>query len=520
MPTRRSVLLGGAAAVAAAATGFWVLRDPEERVDGPFRVGLIARGEITSLDPAQASTESPIGIVWNMFDRLVQFGPGGTIEPRLAQEWSVSADRMQWRLRIRQGVAFHSTERGPGKTLTPADVAYSLARAVRVPGYGRTLLADVLKGVSDVADGRARSISGLRIEGSDLIFDLLKPFNFLLHRLSESYLSIVPEGTPDEGPLPAGTGAYQLVSFDRPAQTVTLRRHHNYWSDVSPDAPETIVVRAIESEALGAAELRSGGLDYVEFNSSALSVMRSQAGEAYRIDTYPHTELRLIALNQSRAPFNGPHGPALGRALNLGIDRSDLVARLGGGAAFGGPIPTTGFERGQFPLDRARARELVESLPAAARTLEMLVEPVDEARIIAELLVRQWQAIGLNVRAVYGRADFFPVVVEGDYQMALAYYAPYVPSPEQYLWMYRANAAPVPNVMRFSDPAFEAALEEYATVAGDAAQQAALGRALDRLLDRAPTVWILKPPRLKASARALTLPRSTGLPIYAGLRWT
>jgi ABC-type transport system substrate-binding protein len=370
-----------------------------------------------------------------------------------------------------------------------------------------------------VADGRAKTISGLRADADEVIVDLVKPFNFLLNRLAEASLSIVPKGTPDEGPLAPGTGAYQLVSFDQSAQTVTLQRFKGHWADVSPDAPERLVIRAIESEALGAAELRSGGLDYAEFNSSALSVMRSQAGSAYHIEAYPHTEIRLIALNQTKAPFDGPHGPSLGRALNLAIDRNDLVGRLGGGTACGGPVPVAGLQAKQFGLDRARARALVASIPDQARTIEMLVEPVDEARIIAELLVSHWKAVGLDIQPVYGRADFFPVVVDGKYQMALAYYAPYVPSPDQYLWMYRAGAAPVPNVMRFDDPVFEAAVEEYGTISGEGPQQAALGRALDRLLDRAPTVWILKPPRLRASTRPLTLPRSTGLPIYAGLRW-
>jgi peptide/nickel transport system substrate-binding protein len=518
MPTRRSVLLGGAAVVAAAATGFWALRTPDGERRGPFRVGLIARGEITTLDPAQAATESPISMVWNIFDRLVQLGPDGRIEPRLAREWSVSADRREWRFRIRDGVSFHPAGSGVAKSLTPADVVYSLTRAVRVPGYGRTLLVDVLQGVAEVVGGRARSISGLRVEGDEVVFSLLNPSNFLLDRLATSFLSIVPEGTPDEGPAP-GTGAYQLVSFDRAQQTVTLRRFAGHWAEVSPDAPETIIVRAITSEALGAAELRSGGLDYAEFNSSALSVMRAQAGTAYRIEEYPHTELRLIALNQTRAPFNGPHGPALGKALNLGIDRTALVARLGGGTAFGGPVPVAGFEGKQFAFDRARAQALAASIPAPARALEMLVEPVDEARMIAELLVRQWEQIGLNVRPIYGRGDFFPKAAAGEFQMALAYYGPYVRSPEQYLWMYRATAIPIPNVMRFNDPAFETAFAEYVTVEGDAPQRAALGRALDQLLDRAPTVWIMKPPRLRASTTPVTLPRSAGLPIYSGLRW-
>lgn len=517
MPTRRSVLIGGGVALAATATGFWAFYDPDKPRQGPFRIGLIARGELTTLEPAQAATESPISLVWNIYDRLVQLGPDGKIEPRLAREWSVSPDRREWRFRIREGVTFHPTSTGAARPLTPADIIYSLTRAVRVPGYGRTLLVDVLKGVAEVVDGRMSSISGLRAEGDEVVFSLTKPFNFLLDRLSASYLSIVPEGTPDEGGLGPGTGAYQLVSFDKARQTVTLRRFPGHWAEVSDDAPETIVVRAITSEALGAAELRSGGIDYAEFNSSALSVMRAQAGNAYRIEEYPHTELRLIALNQTKAPFDGEHGASLGQALNLGIDRPALVRRLGGGRPFGGPVP--GQEVKQLAFDRVRAQALVASIPASARTIEMLVEPVDEARIIAELLVRQWAQIGLTVRPTYGRADFFPTVVAGDYQMALAYYGPYVPSPEQYLWMYRAAAAPVPNVMKFEDPAFEAAFEEYVTVGEEAAQQAALGRALDELLGRAPTVWILQPPRLRASVSPLSLPRSAGLPIYAGLRW-
>ncbi|TMJ20510.1 MAG: ABC transporter substrate-binding protein [Alphaproteobacteria bacterium] len=520
MPTRRSVILGGAAAVGAAATGYWFLGRPGERRQGPFRIGLIGRGEITSLDPAQAGTESPISMVWNIFDRLVQQGPDGRVEPRLAREWSVSPDRREWRFRIRQGVTFHAEGTNAAKSLTPADVADSLTRAVRIPGYARTLLVDILQGAAELVAGRARSISGLRVEGDTVVFSLLKPFNFLLDRLSTSFLSIVPAGTPDEGGAVRGTGAYELVSFDRAAQTVTLRRYPGHWAEVSGDAPETIIVRGISSEALGAAELRSGGLDYAEFNSSALSVMRGQAGDRYRIEEYPHTELRLIALNQTRAPFNGPHGPALGKALNLGIDRNALVARLGGGSAYGGPVPVPGFEGKQLILDGPRAQALVASVPPPARVLEMLVEPVDEARIIAELLVRQWAQIGLTVTPIYGRGDFFSVAAAGNYQMALAYYGPYVPSPEQYLWMYRAAAAPIPNVMRFNDPAFEAAFEEYVTVDGAGLQQAALGRALDELLDRAPTVWILKPPRLRASTSPMTLPRSAGLPIYAGLRWS
>jgi ABC-type transport system substrate-binding protein len=517
MPTRRAVLGGAGAAAVAATTGWWILEGPRPAAERALRIGFIGRGDIATLDPAQAGTESPIGIAWNIFDRLVQRAPDGTTVPRLAESWSTSPDRLEWRFRIRRNVRFQAATGAPTRLLTPADVIYSLTRAVRVPGYGRTLLVDVLDGAAAVAAGEARSISGLRVEGEEVVFRLLQPFNFLLDRLSTSFLSIVPEGSPDGGPAPMGTGPYELVSFDQARQMVMLRRFEGHWDRVSADAPETIVIRAIASEALGAAELKSGGLDYVEFNSSALSVMRAQAAGAYRIEEYPHTELRLVALNQTKPPFNGPHGSALGQSLNLGVDRAALVSRIGGGAAFGGPVPLRGYEAKQFLHDQARARTLTATLPESVRQLEMLVEPVDEARILAELLVRQWAEVGLSVTAVYGRADFFPKAAAGNYQMALAYYGPYVASPEQYLWMYRAAAAPIPNVMRFDDRAFETTFHEYVTVDGNA-QQAALSAALDRLLERPPTVWILKPPRLSASRSKINIPRAAGLPFYAQLK--
>lgn len=518
MLTRRTVLIGGGA-VAAAAAGWWIFEESGHPGQGrTLKIGIIGRGDIATLDPAQAGTETPIGIVWNMFDRLVQRGPDGRIEPRLAASWSVSGDRLEWRFRVREGVRFQHGPGATGKALTPADVVYSVTRAVRVPGYGRTLLVDILDGVADLVAGKAQSISGLTADGQDVVFRLLKPFNFLLDRLSTSFLSIVPEGTPDSGRVPLGTGPYELVSFDQARQIVTLRRYKDYWSRVSSDAPETVTIRALGSEALGAAELRSGGLDYVEFNSSALSVMRAQAAGAYHIEEYPHTQLRLIALNQTKPPFNGPTGATVGQALNLAIDRAALVAALGGGTPFGGPVPLRGYESKQFGHDEARARALVASLPGAARSLEMLVEPVDEARILGELLIRQWARVGLKVKAVYGRSDFFPKAAAGDYQMALAYYGPYVATPEQYLWMYRAAAAPIPNVMRFKNPAFEAGFENYVTVDGGNNQRAALSGALDDLVGRAPTVWILKPPRLSASRAKIDIPRSAGLPLLGDLK--
>lgn len=519
MSTRRTFLIvGGSATLVAAGVGIYLNRGGSS-AGRPFTIGLISRSEISTLEPSQAATESPISIVWNIYDRLVQLSAAGQLEPRLAESWRSNPERTEWRFKIRSGVKFHDSGFGAGRTLTPDDVRFSIERAARLPGYARTLLIDVVDGVDDLVKGRAKAVRGITVDGAEIVFRLKRAFNFLPDRLAASYLSVVPEGTPDEGMTPAGTGAYSLVAWDRPAQSLRLQRFASHWGAMSPDAPPEIAVRSVPSEALGAAELKSGGLDFAEFNATALPAMQSQSQGAYHITEYDHTEMRLIALNTEHPSFKGENGGMVGRALNHGIDRGALVKLLGGGVPFAGPVPLATEKAHQLQYDPAVARSLVNAVPAALRAIELLVEPVDEARVIAEILVRQWADIGITVKPVYGRADFFPTVIEGRYQMALAYYGPYIPSAEQYLWMYRADSAPVPNVMRFKDSEFEAGFAEYASALDAGSQRTSLDRALRALLTRSPTVWIMKPPRYYASRRPVSVARSAGLPMYASLRF-
>jgi ABC-type oligopeptide transport system substrate-binding subunit len=145
------------------------------------------------------------------------------------------------------------------------------------------------------------------------------------------------------------------------------------------------------------------------------------------------------------------------------------------------------------------------------------VEPVDEARFIANVLVKQWRAIGLDVTAEPGRADFFDRVVAGNYDLALAYYGPFIPSPEQYLWMYREAAIPVPNVMQFKSAAFEQAFSRYVTLPTPRAREEPLRMALSVLLNNPPSIWILQPPRFVATTTMFDMQRSAGLPNYQTL---
>lgn len=482
-------------------------------------VGLVGRGAINTIDPARAATEAPILVAWNIYDRLIQMDSAGRLQPMLAQSWSPSEDMTRWTFTLRPGVRFQKTDGKLGAPLSASDVKYSIERAVKIPGYGRSLLADTVAGVGRFLKGGADQIAGIKAEGDQVIFSLIHPFAFLPDRLATSFMSIVPFGTPEEGSVPPGTGPYRLVNWDTVNETVTLALRPDPWGEVSASAPGRLTIRTIKSETLAVTELRAGNLNWLETNSTAFAALSRARTPQLKVSSFDHNEMRLIALNMTTAPFNGPHGGALGRALNLAINRDAIVKRLGGGVASAGPVPVAQLRSVGLDFDPDEARRLVAGVPEDLRKLEMIIEPADEARFLAEILVEHWRKVGLDVAALPGRSDFFDRVVGGKYQLAISYYGPFVASAEQYLWMYREEAVPVPNVMRYRSKEFEARFKSYVTGAGTENRDDLVRGAVRVLLENPPTIWIVKPPRFVATTTGLVATRSGGLPNFATLAW-
>ncbi|HKC76593.1 MAG TPA: ABC transporter substrate-binding protein, partial [Chloroflexota bacterium] len=94
------------------------------------------------LDPATQQDTATIGICHNIYNFLVRLTPHvpQIPYPDLATGWSTTPDGLTWTFPLHKGVKFHS-----GKTLTAADVIYSLNR-IKVTGLGGApLLANITK---------------------------------------------------------------------------------------------------------------------------------------------------------------------------------------------------------------------------------------------------------------------------------------------------------------------------------------------------------------------------------------
>lgn len=481
---------------------------------GILRVGLAGWGEINTLDPAKAATAAPVYIVWQVYDRLVRIGAAGQLEPLLATKWEANEAQTQWTFRVRNDAAFHGPSR-QSHPVTIDDVRFSIERAIKIPGYGQSLLGQLLVGVPEFLAGETQQIEGIQIEGDAITFRLTRPFAFLPERLASSFFSIVPRGTPDEAAAPPpGSGPYRIENWRPGAQTVELIKAPRPYAPHSEGSPDFITVRQFQSEGVAIEELRAGTLDWLEATSTALPVLRSLDGTGGISVTLPaHTQIRLVALNQKRAVFRSP---AVARALNLATNRQAILSILGGGSIAAGPVPVPGDSASKFqlPYDAEKARSILRDVEPEALNLTMLVQPGEESKAIAELLRRDWERVGFHISLKTGLADFFPRLVKGDYEMALAYYGPFMPTSEQYLWPYLSTSQPIPNAMRYASEGFDAAYDRYVSGTTLLEQREGLTAALEILLANPPAVWIVKPPLVTATRGEFSAPRPTGTPEF------
>lgn len=496
---RRIVVAGVAFLAAAALVAFLVGRAPQTAIvpaDDVLRVGLVGLGDVSTLDPAQANATAPIVALWQLHRRLVSPGNDGAVLPDLAQSWKSASDLREWRFELDAMATFWADQGGKETDVRPADVKFSIERALRTPGYAASLL-DEVEGVREFIAGLDTEVKGIVADATGLVFRLRTPLAFLPQRLSAGFFSVVPSGTPTEEAAPRGAGPYRLSSWDRGAQTLEIIWRGSTDARTTSKSFRRIRVQALTSEAAAFEEVRNGGLDWI-LGSSALGLLveSREATSTVAITRIAAGDIKLVALNLETKPFAGR--PELGRLLNQSVDRVAMARFVGGGVPILGPVPgkaaTNCLSSGAWA---------VTSLGSDAISFELLTLPDREHQQIALALKSQWEAKGHTVKVTVAAADFFDRVVKGNFQAAVGYFGPFTQSAEQYLWLYRSAAIPVPNVMRYRSHGFEEAWVEYIGQATEAEQKRHLQLLVEQLCRDSPVVWLLQVPLVVASRPAI-----------------
>src|SRR5438552_8052450 len=188
------------------------------------------KDDISTLDPAIGYDWQNWSVIKSIFDGLMDYKPGTTqLEPDLAESYTISNDGLTYTFKLRDGVKFHN-----GRAMTPADVKYSLERAVnpatQSPGGG---YFSAIEGYDALAGGKATELSGIRIiDNKTISFTLTRPDATFLHLMAINFGYVVPKeevekAGSDWGKKPVGTGAFKFVEWV-PGQHIVLERNKDY----------------------------------------------------------------------------------------------------------------------------------------------------------------------------------------------------------------------------------------------------------------------------------------------------
>ncbi|MGJ8546894.1 MAG: ABC transporter substrate-binding protein [Sulfitobacter sp.] len=309
--TRRE-FVGRAAAlgVTAAVANTMLAQQAQAQDDTPKRGGMLrfgsSGGESTNTqDPALTASEVPLNNLYSWGETLIETSPDGTLQNRLAEEYSASDDAKTWTFKIRKGVQFSN-----GKDLTAQDVLRTLERHSNEESQSGAL--GIVKGISD-----------MKVDGDTVVLELDAPNADLPYLMTDYHLIIQPDGGFDNPGAAIGTGPY-TVEIDEPGVRHAFKRREDYWDSDNRGWADELEQIVLNDATARTAALQSGQVKIIN---------RVDPKVAALLDRAPNLEVRSVSgpghyvfiMHIDTAPFDNNE---LRLALKYAINREEMVDKI------------------------------------------------------------------------------------------------------------------------------------------------------------------------------------------------
>jgi len=461
MMRRRSLALGALAAT--------VLSFPV-RAREPLVVGqtFLSAG----LDPARGSAGWAL-VSHGVAEKLFTMNQNGRLEPQLADSVARIDDRT-WTVMLKAGRLFSD-----GTPVTARAVAEALSRTVSENAAARASAGSIAFETDGDLALRLRSERAIPSAAV-----LLAEWVFAVYRR--------------DGDAMHFTGPWAVAAFEADRR---LRLAPNPHHPASADLPPIEIRRFPDAQAMALAA-QAGEID-LAFNVPAETVPRLQRSDGLTVKSFPVSYQYMAWLNTTR--------PALGdvrvrRAIDLAIDRSELVRALTGG------LPATGAYAPEFPFagkaprpfDPANAAALLEQagwrLDGGLRRnagvplrLEVVAYP-QRPDLVTLLPVLRARLAALGVEVVTRVTENVSVTAkEGSFDVLLwAQHTAPAADPAFFPNLFLRSGA-ANNHARFTDSALDALLDEFARESDPDRRAEIAARAERRVFEMAPVAYLLTP---------------------------
>lgn len=420
--------------------------------------GLRLAGSVsgpTSLDPAHSRDLATNFLLRQVYRGLTSLDADLKPVPELAESVQVSEDGLVYDVVVRDAATFHD-----GRKITPADVRFSLSRALdprTTDGdlaalAGITYLQDI-EGADDQLAGRSQYLAGVEITGDRTVsVTLRQPSPTFLLKLASVPASIVDSNRMGQDPgwsttAPNGSGPFAVDRWE-PAEALEVVAADTWWrgrpalpgvrvrlgaSASQPvnlfQAGEIDLLDDVPPELVGLIEDPVSNVPYGEvITTSLLATSYIAFGNqvAPLDDVHVRRALQLVfpAERIALATFNGAVSPASGLLPPGLLDRDWPVSMVDGDT-----------DAARAEVARSRYRTAANVPPIAIHAADIGV--VESLRDVAQ------EELGLRVEAIQvGWPDFLAGLAERRFAAYALYWGADYPDPESLVDMLFAKDSP------------------------------------------------------------------------------
>ena len=396
-----------------------------------------AEGSPENFTPAMNSTGTSLDAARPVYNKLVQFTPGGTtVEPGLAESYEMSPDGKTITFHLRKGVKFHSSEKTgftPTRDLTAEDVIWSFGRQwkpdhpyAKVSGgsydyFNDMGMPDLLKSIEKGADDLT-VVMTLNEPNAPIMANLAMDFATIQSAEYADYL--MKKGTPEQfDQIPVGTGSFQFVDYQKDA--VIRFKAFDGWAG-KPKVDD--LVYAITPDATARyAKLQANECQVMGYpNPADLEAM----GKNPDVQLLQQAGLNVgfLAMNALKPPFDKKE---VRLAVAMAIDRDSILKEVyqGAGQKAKNPMPPTIWSYDDstvdYPYDPAKAKEMLTSAGVTSLETDLWWMPVSRpynpnAKRMAEMMQADLEKVGIHATLVsFEWGEYRKRMDAGEHQMGL-----------------------------------------------------------------------------------------------------
>ena len=371
--------------------------------------------------------ESPLSVLQataGVFSGLLHYDPEDPkkITGDLAERWTASPDGKAYTFYLRKGVKWHD-----GQPFTTADVKATFDRVLN-PNFQSPRCGSMLKPM----------VAAVEVVDSHTVqFQLKFPAAPFVSAVASAWCRIAAKhvlekyGDLTRPEAQIGTGPFKFKRYER-GSVIEWEKNKDYFISGLPylDGVKQFILTGVPTQLAAAKAGRIVLWDtWPPMKRTEADEVKRARGEEVEVYQAPLNTIFLIYMHTQKPPFNNPD---MRRAVNLAIDRQELVAKTLEGAgvpcALLDPILVGDFalpleEVNKLPgcrqpkdQDIAEAKRLVEKHYPNGVDVEAAVRSVGGYIDRAQLVLSQLRKIGIRGTlktyesaagfAVYGKGDF------------------------------------------------------------------------------------------------------------------